>query len=191
MIRSETISEFTKAFIKAQAEMEKASKSSENPFFSNRYADLEEVISTVKGPLNRNNIAFVQTISTEEETMFVETFLIHESGEFISSKAKISLAKPNDPQALGSLLSYFKRYQLQAITGLPTTDDDAESAMVRDENQSVNKSSILSEVIQGLKKREDGRQIAKQEANKYGKTMLKDLNADQLLLIKKNFVTRS
>jgi hypothetical protein len=61
----------------------------------------------------------------------VETLLLHESGEWISCQTPIVCAKQNDPQAFGSAITYAKRYSLQAILGVPSEDDDGESAMER------------------------------------------------------------
>lgn len=66
-----------------------------------------------------------------EGKSFVRTLLLHESGEFLGSDTEIVCAKQNDPQALGSAISYARRYGLQALLGLAAEDDDGEKAMVR------------------------------------------------------------
>ncbi len=127
MNKSESITNLAKALVVAQAEIKTAKKDSANPFFKSKYADLSEVIDSVKEPLNKNGISFLQIVTTEG----VETMLLHTSGEFISGTTPVVVAKQNDPQALGSAITYAKRYGLQAITGLPTEDDDGEKAMNR------------------------------------------------------------
>lgn len=131
MHKSETIGELAKALVKAQAEIGAAAKKSANPFFKSKYADLSEVIEAVKEPLNKNGIAFLQIVDESESGAVVETTLIHESGEFLSGRTPVLTSKPNDPQAMGSAITYSKRYGLQAILGLPTEDDDGERAMSR------------------------------------------------------------
>ena len=128
MKTSETISKFAAAFCKAQSQIEYATKSSKNPFFKSNYADLSEVIEAIKTPLNNNGISFLQLVNIGEERSIVETILLHESGEFISSETPIFCQKQNDPQALGSGITYSKRYALQAICGLSTEDDDGNKA---------------------------------------------------------------
>lgn len=130
--KSETIKELAEALLKAQKEISKAYKTATNPFFKSSYADLTSVISAVKEPLNENGITFLQAIdATEGGQPVIETILLHESGQYLSSRTPVFCSKPNDPQAFGSGVTYSKRYALQAMMGLPTTDDDGEKAMAR------------------------------------------------------------
>jgi hypothetical protein len=131
MNRSDSIAELAKALLSAQKEIDAAKKKAKNPFFKSSYADLSEVIDTVKEPLNNNGIVFLQIVDESENGAVVETTLLHESGQFISGRTPVFSSKPNDPQALGSGITYSKRYGLQAIVGLPTEDDDGEKAMGR------------------------------------------------------------
>jgi hypothetical protein len=131
MKHSETLSKLATALVKAQAEIKFAAKDSSNPFFKSKYADLPAVIEAVKPALNKHGISFLQIVTLDG----VETMLLHESGEFISGVTPVVTAKANDPQALGSAISYAKRYGLQAIVGVPAdVDDDGESAMGRTKN---------------------------------------------------------
>ena len=142
MYKSETISKLAVALVKAQSQIEHAKKGSKNPYFKSNYADLTEVIETIKKPLNENGIVFLQIVdSNESGSAVIETTLMHESGEFISGRTPVFCAKPNDPQALGSGITYSKRYGLQAICGLATEDDDGESAMGRNSNTKQKKSN--------------------------------------------------
>jgi hypothetical protein len=135
MKTSDNISNITPAFLKAQKEMEGAKKSESNPFFKSKYADLTSVLKACKGPLNNNGISILQPHTTEvnpvtgDETHYVETILIHESGEYFSSKTKLEVEKKNDPQKFGSSQSYARRYGLQSLISLPAEDDDAEGSM--------------------------------------------------------------
>lgn len=133
MNKSETIAKLAAALVKAQSELKAAKKDSANPFFKSKYADLNEVISVVKEPLLKNGIAFLQIVTVEG----VETTLLHESGEFISGVTPIVVAQANNPQALGSAITYARRYGLQSIVGLESEDDDAESAMGRNKQAAV------------------------------------------------------
>jgi len=116
------------ALVAAQAKITFATKDSTNPHFKNRYADLQSVIEAIKGPLNENGIAFIQTPSKSEAGLLsLTTMLIHTSGQFIMDTATIPLPK-NDPQGYGSALTYGRRYGLAAICGLFQADDDGEAA---------------------------------------------------------------
>jgi len=127
MNKSETLTKLAVALVKAQAEIGIAKKDTANPFFKSKYADLTEVIATVKPALNKHGITFLQIVVEGG----VETVLLHESGEYISGITPIVVAKQNDPQALGSAITYAKRYGLQAMIGVPSDDDDGEAAMGR------------------------------------------------------------
>lgn len=127
MNKSEKITEITKALLAAQKSIDHAIKRTDGVY--NKYADFAEVMSAVKSPLNDNGITIIQAIDGNAEgKAFVETMLLHTSGEFISSLTPIYCAKPNDPMAFGSGITYSKRYALQSILGLPTVDDDGEAA---------------------------------------------------------------
>lgn len=128
MNKSETLAKLATALVKAQAEIKFAAKDSNNPFFKSKYADLPAVIDAVKPALNKHGLSFLQIVV---ETG-VETMILHESGEYISGITPVIVAKQNDPQALGSAITYAKRYGLQAIVGVPAdVDDDGEAAMGR------------------------------------------------------------
>lgn len=124
MITSEKIDMVSKALVAAQKEIEVAQKNAENPFFKSHYANFTAVVDAVKGPLNRQGLAFLQLVQTDDDIDTVETILMHESGQFISSTARVYCNKPNDPQAFGTGITYAKRYALQAALGLPTEDND-------------------------------------------------------------------
>lgn len=156
MNKSETIGKLAAALVKAQIQMRPAIKDSNNPFFKSKYADLKEVIDTVKIPLNSFGITFLQIVEVDEQgRQVVETTLLHESGEFISGKTLVVTAKQNDPQALGSAITYAKRYGLQAMCGIPTEDDDGEAAMARKQkvpSGSVTQLDALKMMVKELKK---------------------------------------
>ena len=127
MNKSETIGQLALALSKAQGQMKFAAKDANNPFFKSKYADLASVIEAIKIPLSANGIAFVQATDFEDSAVIVETILLHESGEWISGKLRMQPTK-NDPQGVGSAVTYAKRYGLQAIAGVPSDDDDGNAA---------------------------------------------------------------
>jgi hypothetical protein len=133
--QSEQISNLAAALLKAQRDIGAALKGASNPFFKSKYADLRTVIEAVKGPLNSNGITFLQAVDSRTlegaDHPVIDTILLHESGQFLSTRTPVFCAKPNDPQAFGSGITYSKRYALQALLGIPTTDDDGEAAMGR------------------------------------------------------------
>lgn len=131
MRKSESIGNIAKALSAAQGEMGPARKGAKNPFFKSNYADLSSVVDAIREPLAAHGIAYCQTIEPGEGGQItILTCLLHESGEWIESCLPIKPVKA-DPQGIGSAISYGKRYALQAIVCLPSSDDDAEGAMGR------------------------------------------------------------
>ena len=125
--------------------MEGALKASANPFFKSKYADLKSVWEACRAPLSENNLAVVQTARCEHPTqevnelskmaqgvglppaVIVTTLLMHNSGQWIESELAM-WPKDNTPQAIGSCISYARRYALAAMVGVYQADDDAERA---------------------------------------------------------------
>jgi hypothetical protein len=137
MKMSNTITSISKALLQAQKNIGKATKSESNPFFKSTYADLPTVMEVVKAPLNEAGITVLQGVGISDSGEdYVETVLLHESGEFISETMRITLTKVSDPQAQGSAISYAKRYSLQSLLFVPSVDDDGEKAMGRNPKKS-------------------------------------------------------
>tara|TARA_Y100000310_G_scaffold281426_1_gene301888 strand:+ start:710 stop:1390 length:681 start_codon:yes stop_codon:yes gene_type:complete len=132
MNQSESIKAIAPALLAAQKAIKKVSKTADNPYFKSKYADLVAVIDATKKPLNDNDIVFLQAVGGNGDGPYVETVLLHTSGEWVSTQTPIYCKKPDDPQAFGSGVTYSKRYALQALLGLPSEDDDGEAAVARD-----------------------------------------------------------
>lgn len=130
MKQSESISKLCEALVAAQAEMGGAVKDSANPFFKSKYADLTSVVKAVKEPFAKHGLGYTQFPIRSESGVGVVTRLIHASGEWLEEEYILPMVKL-DPQAAGSAITYARRYALQAMAGIPTADDDAESAMLR------------------------------------------------------------
>ncbi len=126
--------ELFSALAKAQMEMQSAFMNSQNPFFKSRYADFAEIVRASRPSLAANGLCVIQRIITATDGMTLCTTLGHSSGQYIESEMKISPAKA-DVQSLGSYLSYLKRYQYAAITGVIVSDqdNDGEGDMYREE----------------------------------------------------------
>ena len=117
------------ALVKAQLEMIAPKKGSVNPFFKNKYADLNDVLAAVVPALNNNGIVLLQPLVNIDGKNFVKTVLMHESGEIFESLAEIFCKNTNDAQAYGSGVTYARRYSLSSICGIGSEDDDAQKAV--------------------------------------------------------------
>jgi len=128
MTRSESIGNLAAALAKAQGAIEGAAKDSKNPHFNSRYADLAAMVEACRKPLAANEISVVQNPSADANLVRMTTMLLHSSGEWIESDPLQVQARDAAPQAIGSCLTYLRRYQLAAMVGIAPEDDDAELA---------------------------------------------------------------
>ena len=117
------------ALVKAQKAFGPALKSSTNPHFKSKYADLAACIEAVIDALNNNGIALVQQSHHCEDGVIIETLFIHESGETISGGKFHVVASKQAPQGYGSAMTYARRYALQAACGIAPEDDDGNRAV--------------------------------------------------------------
>ncbi len=116
------------ALAKAQTEMGKALKQSNNPHFKSKYADLGNVMDACLPALNGAGIAVIQPTGEDEHGRYVETILIHgESGETLACRVPLIVSK-NDMQGYGSAVTYGRRYGLMAMAGIAAEDDDGNAA---------------------------------------------------------------
>ena len=116
------------ALVKAQKKFSPALKTSTNPHFKSKYADLSACVEAVIDALNENGIALIQKTHECDSGVMVETVFVHESGEtFEAGKLHVPAAK-NDPQGYGSALTYARRYSLMASCGIAPEDDDGNAA---------------------------------------------------------------
>ncbi len=119
------------ALAKAQGKIEHALKDKKNPFFKSSYADLTSVWEACREPLSSNGLCVIQTIEGTKEAMFLMTWLGHSSGQWMKSRMPLFIMK-QDPQSVGSSITYGKRYALSAMVGIcADEDDDGEKAMGR------------------------------------------------------------
>ena len=116
------------AMVKAQKEFGPALKSSTNPYFTSKYADLAACVEAVIDALNNNGIALIQKCHESDTGVNVETLLLHESGESLSCGVLHVPASKQDPQGYGSALTYARRYSLMAACGIAPEDDDGNAA---------------------------------------------------------------
>lgn len=116
------------ALVAAQKQFSPALKSSTNPHFKTKYADLSACIEAVIDALHSQGIALLQPCHESDSGVVVETLFVHESGEsFSAGKLHVPAAK-QDPQGYGSALTYARRYSLMAACGIAPEDDDGNAA---------------------------------------------------------------
>jgi hypothetical protein len=123
-MQSEQIDKLAHALAQAQGEIRNAPKTSDNPFFKSRYADLAEVWDAVRGPMSKHGLAILQIpLSSDGKTVTIHTLLMHSSGQWVDGDLTLAPVK-QDPQGIGSAATYARRYALQGFMGVAPTDDD-------------------------------------------------------------------
>ena len=109
--------------LEVQKEVGAISKDSKNPFFKSKYFDINSLIAHVQPLLEENGLLLLQPI---EDGVQYSRVIDVESGKSIESG--LQLPSLNDPQKLGSAITYYRRYTLQSLLGLQAEDDDANLA---------------------------------------------------------------
>ncbi|GGK22691.1 hypothetical protein GCM10010965_14500 [Caldalkalibacillus thermarum] len=137
MKRSEQITELGKALAAFQAEVANPKNTAVNEFANgHRYAPLGEILATVRPILGKHGLAVVQDAKIEGNTVVVTTTLFHESGEWLESEPLVLPAAGKGgvtAQTIGAAITYGRRYQLSALLGISSEDDDdANSISVTD-----------------------------------------------------------
>lgn len=128
-------SALARALAKAQAVMQSASKDKTNPAFRSRYADLASVWDACREALTTNGLAVAQLVtSADKSSVTVETRLLHESGESLSSILTLPVEKAT-AQGVGSAITYARRYGLSAMVGVAPDDDDDGNEAIRPAQQ--------------------------------------------------------
>ena len=125
----------------AQSEFKTVLKDAVNPFYKSKYASLSSVLEAVLEPLNKNGLSLSQSV----EDGYMITIIRNNDGESIVSKSPfiipkkvIEVGKGNfvlvdetDPQAIGKVETYARRYGLQLALSLTAEDDDGQVATAK------------------------------------------------------------
>jgi len=197
MEKSQSIKSIAGALLLFQNKVGAVKKDAVNPFFKSKYASLNTIIEHINLPLSECGLSYAQFPDESGLT----TILMHsESGEYLQSTYLMPVAKQNDPQAVGSAITYARRYALGAILGLAIDeDDDANAATQPAKENHIVKTWITADNTKGKewlnKFEKDGSTLTEKwqkakinlEAGKvtlvqiYSKYIVSKINQDELL----------
>ena len=113
------------ALLKVQEEITNPQNTATNPFFRSKYAPLPDILNLVRPLLTKNELVITQNTGTfEDGSVYVKTRLLHSSGESIESDELALKPDKQSAQGIGSAITYGRRYQLTALLGISSEDDD-------------------------------------------------------------------
>lgn len=129
MPQSTDIAELAAALLKAQDSFPPISRgrtatisTKDGKSYSYSYADLGDIRDAILPVLSANGLVVTQSPAAWGDGPALTTTLLHISGQWISST--LPLPETSGAQALGSALTYARRYALSAIVGVVTESDD-------------------------------------------------------------------
>lgn len=94
----------------------------DKPAYTFDYATLDQVLAACVPALSANGLALLQPFYHGPNGLEIRTILAHSSGARLESVTE--LPKTENIQGAGSALTYLKRYQVQAILGVSSEEDD-------------------------------------------------------------------
>lgn len=123
--KSESIQNLSKAMAEFQKSIKQPLKDANNPFFKKLYVPLENVVEAINKTGSPLGISFMQFASSDDTgSIEVATLVMHSTGEYIEFPPVRMKPESNKPQAVGSAITYAKRYALSAIFGITSDKDD-------------------------------------------------------------------
>lgn len=140
--------EFYEDFIKMQAELPSVMKSATGQAGNHRfkYADLSEIITTVRPTLFKYGFGFTQCMQKSDDGVSLKTSIFHKSGQSIESETPIEF-KGDDIKKFGAAITYYRRYTLQAILGI-VADEDADDKPETITKKDTSKEQDMAKVLQ-------------------------------------------
>lgn len=134
MATPDSVKALLKALVNASKTFEAVEKGRTNPHLKNKYSDLGDVLDATKDALLANGLVIIQdpiSYPDGEAKMVVRSRLIHEDGAMLMNEVGVPLAANANAQAVGSAITYGRRYGLKALLGVQDADDDGQSAARR------------------------------------------------------------
>ena len=133
MEQSESVAELALALASAQGALSAVPLNKENPYFKSHYADLGALWEEARPVLAKYGLSVTQTFErhtdVEKGVVNVTTTISHSSGQWRSGTLTMPVGEKITPQAVGSAITYARRYSLAAMLGMAGgPDDDAEAA---------------------------------------------------------------
>lgn len=150
----EDIALLAAALATAQGDIDNVKKGAFNPHFKSKYANLASVRDSIRDELAKNGLSVTQfPCKAPDGFVGLRTILLHKSGQHIEDTFFMPVKDHNNPQAVGSALTYAQRYALMAVVGIAPEDDDGNAA--KGGKPQTNLQSHVNESVDWTKASED------------------------------------
>lgn len=120
---TDTFKEMLEALLKAKSQFKQVNKNAINPFLGNRYATLAHILDSIEPALMEQGF-FITHFLDEAQSSLVTQIVHVKTGESLKCSVKLLLKESDNMQALGSAITYARRYSLLMLLGLSVDDDD-------------------------------------------------------------------
>ena len=126
----EKIAEFMASYAKFFNDVENPKNTKQNDFLKNKYSPLDVVLNCVRVPMSKQGLSFIQMPVTDDSMIKVNTLLMHKNGCYMSIEGVSIKPDKNTAQGIGGIITYIKRYMINAICGISSEgeDDDGNTA---------------------------------------------------------------
>ena len=124
MTQSDSIDKLLPAFVAFQSDMPSVPKDAVNPHFRSKYATLAAITEATRPHLAKHGLAVTQSLVWQDGAQLLVTRIMHTSGQWMQDGGYALNPTKNDPQGMGSAVTYARRYTLGATLGIVTEDDD-------------------------------------------------------------------
>ena len=146
MNKSDEINEIVKALAKVQSEIQNPKKDANNPFFKSKYSTLDNVIDAYKDLCSKNDLVVLENpVSKVDENgkvlVGIEVQIMHASGQFLSFDPYLLSPVKNDPQGIGSGVTYARRYTLSSVFNIASEEDDDGNSASQNNKQNSQQSN--------------------------------------------------
>lgn len=141
------LNELAAALAQAQAEIEPAPRDSANPYFKSKYASLPAVREAMRGAFAKHGLSVVQMPEVIDGQLRLRTLLLHSSGQSLDCGSLAANVDLENPQKIGSAITYFRRYALAAISQTVADEDDDANAASQKAKLSKRDQSYVAEVL--------------------------------------------
>lgn len=147
------------ALLEAQKKIGSAKKTTSNPYYNSKYADYSSIMQSVKKEMLEEGILIAQSLTRNSEydemVILTELILVNDPIQRISDTTPVILREKNNPQALGSAITYARRYGLQTLACIETENDHAHVALSGKIVEEVFDQAKIEEIIQKIEEIEN------------------------------------